>query len=138
MTSSQSEELGCLVFVAIIGIGIWLIDWVPFRQEVAIYQANCSAQPVNDACPAHSWVAGKRMSFKPVKETKTVVYWEDGVAPSKYDNCAIVDAENWSCSDIGESVDQMVGGVFAGLPRDGTFTKSVSKWEWWLLKLKKA
>jgi hypothetical protein len=136
MSSNNSESFGGVLFIATIALAVWLSDWVPFRNDVTVYQANCSVDLVDGACPRGNWMAGKKVSFKPIQETKTVVYWQDGEAPNKYDNCAIVDVKNWSCSGHYASSDHMVDGAFGGLPIDGAFSKAVSKWEWWWLKFK--
>lgn len=137
MSANNSESFGGLIFVSLIILAIWLSDWVPFRQEVAVYEARCALDLVNGACPINGWAAGGKLNFRTSAETKTVVYWVDGAAPSKYDNCAIVDVKNWSCVEHHSSFDQMIDGVYAGLPADGEVSKSVPKWEWWWLKFKK-
>jgi hypothetical protein len=136
MSTSNSESLGGLLLVALAILAIWLSDWVPFRKEVAVYEARCALELVNGSCPINGWVAGGKVNFRTSTETKTVVYWTDGAPPNKYDNCAIVDVKNWSCVEHHTNYDQMVDGVLAGLPADDATSRSVPKWEWWWLKFK--
>lgn len=121
--------------------GIWISGWVPFKREVTVYRVECNAALNDGSCSENGWLPAGPTIFRANSDSNTVVHWEDGQPPAKYENCAVADPENWSCTthyDTGtSSYYQMINGNFSDLPADGSSIRSVPKWRWWLLKAKK-
>jgi hypothetical protein len=136
MKSNDLDGWEVWLLWALVFSALWLSDWNPLAKESTVYAAVCLSEVRSGTCPAKDWGPWQRVNYRPERETKTVVYWIDGEPPSKYDNCAIVDEETWSCFSGGSSY-QMVKGILSDLPRDGAYMKSVPKWQWWWLKFKK-
>jgi len=125
-----------ILITATIMFFIFTIDWNPFTKESTVYLAGCISKEGESVCPENGWRTWRKINYRPDIEAKTVVYWSESEAPRKYDNCAIADVENWSCSS-GESVHHMVKGVVNDFSPNGAYVRSISKRQWWWMKILK-
>lgn len=132
--SSNDYEIWFLY--ALIVAGFWLSDWVPFRSEYATYHVTCLKTDSDGACPAKYEYPGEVINFRPDTESQSVTYWIDGVAPLKFDNCAIVDVQNWSCPSA-SGPNSMIDGVLNENAEGTGYPHEIRKWKWWWLKFKK-
>ena len=112
-------------------------DGISFSNEVTRYLAKCD--PAGKFTLRNCYALGKT-HYRIRPETNQVVYWDDGFFSSfsALKNCAIRDAENWSCiySDFSGAV----------VVRDGLFNSdksiispsgvvvSVRAYQWWLIR----
>jgi hypothetical protein len=135
MSANNSNGLGGILFFAILAGGIWLSDWTPFRSELSTYQITCAEFTPEGTCSAKGESPAAKITYRPDRGTKTVVYWLDGEAPMKFDNCAIVDAKNWSCPH-GFGSHQMIDGLLDGRDESLGYPYQASKFKWWWLKFK--
>ena len=134
MSSSKSGDAEFLIFLVVVALIVWLSDWVPFRSEYTTYSAACSQPEADNKCLERNEVLGSKITFKPDSNAKTVVYWVDGIAPAKFDNCAIADVKNWACQG-GDM--QMIDGDLHGALAVNAPGRQLSKAGWWWLKFKK-
>lgn len=123
-------------FFAIIWAAVWISDWSPLGTQYSTYEIYCAAPNANGECSAKDKVLGTKTTYRPNKDLQSVVYWTEDYAPSKYDNCAIVDAENWSCAN-GNQTHHMSSGKLDGLVFGAGSPQLIKKWEWWLLRITK-
>lgn len=133
MSSNSSEGLGGLLLLVTFCLFIWLSDWVPLRKEITTYDVICTEAPVDGQCGVTNQRAWTKVTYRPDRDTKTVVYWTDGQPPEKFDNCAIADVENWSCPGRYYS-HQMVNGIFDSRSEEIGYPHQISKFRWWQLK----
>lgn len=124
---------------------IWsLIDYVPFRTEVTVYHAFCNTNIINGNCNGVEETAG-RTTYRANPDQQTVIYWSEGLSPSKFQNCTVRDSKNWVCTrtydqGLNEDVSKMIDGVFS---QGGTSDfyrimilsrakkwRDVSRWDW--------
>lgn len=138
--------IGPIFFVAVIGL-LWVFgERFPFWSEVTVYQAYCKEGRKDAECMSQEENT-EPLTYKFVTEQQSIVYWlGDEGAPSKYNNCAIRNARNWSCI-LGDSrarggpvvEKRMVGGEvydfvdYQRVENDLTFYQ-VPKWYWWWLR----
>lgn len=134
--SSESEGLGSLIFVGVVALAAWSSDWIPFRSEYSTYSVVCEAVSEEGHCTLKGEAPGPITTYRADKETKTVIYWQEGGAPWKYENCAVANALNWSCVS-GNDYHQMVEGVLDGRKDKQAYPILVSKLEWWWVKFKR-
>lgn len=127
---------GFLCFILTVAAIVWLADWRPFRSEITVYEATCLAFRDDGGCEAKNVYPGVKTTYRPDRESKVVVYWMDGTAPKKFEDCAIVDAQTWSCAGAYLNY-SMVDGEIVGDDEKKGYPRQVAKWEWWWLKLKK-
>jgi hypothetical protein len=138
MSNTKEDSFGIFIFLAFIAFCFWLFsDGVPFQNEVTIYNAFCTKGRIDNKCNSKEETA-KAVTYKAVAEQNTMVHWADGNPPTKYDNCAIRNAKNWTCR-IEDYSYQMLDGEYSVKSSSIWFLPSpfygISKWRWWILRI---
>lgn len=122
------------IFWALVVLAIWLSDWVPFRSEYSVYEMSCAQVSETGSCEARHERPASVTHYKPVAESKTVVYWGDNQPVMKLEDCAIVDAQNWACYQTYGQI--MNDGELLSKSDKAVYPQQVSKLKWWWLKFK--
>ncbi|MHB8474259.1 MAG: hypothetical protein ACYDC8_15705 [Gammaproteobacteria bacterium] len=131
--SNADEIIGIVVVAAVLLVGPWVFsESFPFQSEITVYNMFCTKGLENGKCNSKEETAG-RVTYKPIIEKQSVVYWIEDGAPKIVNGCAIRDAKNWSCggaSDIYKS--SMVNGDYSEEP---SIFYAAPKWHWWQVRL---
>lgn len=121
--------------VALVAFSACSID----EAEITEYPMICAAKLLNGECRANSTPLN-RTTYKTFLSSQRAVAWMPGIAlpPTRLDNCAIVDGNNWKCSyPDGSGEVGFSNGIFqtkatsTSLPVDDSiFYVSGLRW-WW-------
>jgi hypothetical protein len=107
--------------------------------EPVVYSTFCPTARSNGDCNGREQRAG-RESFRTNSDRQFVVNWTEDGEPSRYDNCAVLDAQNWPyplAKDVLEdpSIRSMNPGRLNGENLGHSVFHQVSPEWWYILKV---
>jgi len=99
--SSYPQKSGALMKTFLFLLVAALIFFLNFdlgfvRGEITNYPIECETQVVDNKCPRAMAVLSTT-TYKVSFTSQTVVYWTEGFAPGKLENCAVRNRRHWSC-----------------------------------------
>jgi hypothetical protein len=129
------------LLVAIAAALVWGSDRITLQGERTVYTVLCEQGTWNGNACSGKLAPDKRYAFRASKSRNEVIYWVRGSnAPSgRYDNCTVVDRDNWKCMAATGSApttitSEMAGGKPARSEGSASLPyHSVAKWKWWLM-----
>jgi len=130
-----------LISTAILILIVTFLGWYYassdiFSDEVTVYNLWCSKERIDGKCLGKEEPANP-ITYKALVDQQTVIYWFEGGALTKLDNCAVKDSENWSC-ESGSYHHYMINGIYhEDYPHKvkSTFYQG-PRWKWTFLYLK--
>lgn len=126
------RRLTVAICLALIGVSGWLFsDRLPLKREVTVYLGWCPQPLVAGAC-ASGEEAANPTTYRADASSQVVVYWSEGQAPSRLQDCAVRDAVNWACGAFEAARVSMVEGKLseAAPPMSAFYQVSKAKWLW--------
>ena len=129
--SDKPGTIGVVFLVAVLGYGMYAIDWSFLRGHITDYTLKCTSNVSSDN-RCGSYVQGPVTVYAGNVDRQFVVSQTDGGPPSKMSKCAIVDRKNWKCNaPDGNDVSAVVftNGEYEGVVVP-PFYKHVSRVEW--------
>ena len=134
-------RISVVVFVvmALLGVFMWVVDYVTLEGEWTIYTAQCVGGTwVKENCTG-KLQAAERHRFRALKTKREVVFWDVGsTQPSgKLAPCVVQNRGDWICTPGGDSPRSITIEMRHGqaLPQpDGIIIHPLPKWKWLLLR----
>jgi hypothetical protein len=133
---SLGAGIGILALLGAIGFGLYVFDWDTFESNtITDYTISCTIDNLQGECPKEKWVQNPYIVYKINADTQVVVQQVQGQPPDKLTGCAVIDKNNWKCTNGARGGTWYQDGYLYGIKDSNQPAfRHVARWEWIVTK----